>query len=78
MALSQALRGLISSGGVLLGQGLGQWQAAAGCGAASALQKRAASSHAENTNTFLREVRMTWLSCSAAVDLMLPAEQGVS
>lgn len=56
MALSQALRGLISQGGALLGQ---QGLAAAGCGAASVLQqKRAASSHAENTNTFLREVRL--------------------
>lgn len=54
MVLSQALRGLISQGGALLGQ---QGLAAAGCGAASVLhQKRAASSHAENTNTFLREV----------------------
>lgn len=67
MALSQAIRGLISSGGVVLGQGLGQWQAAAGCGAASVLQKRAASSHAENTNTFLREVRSMCLSCCVAV-----------
>jgi hypothetical protein len=55
MALSQALRGLISQGSAVLGQ---QGLAAVGCGAASVLQqKRAASSHAENTNTFLREVR---------------------
>lgn len=47
--MHQALRGLIS-------QGVGQWQAAASCcGATSLLQRRAASSHAENTNTFLRE-----------------------
>lgn len=58
MALHQVLRGLINQGGALLGQGLVQWQAAAGCGASAVLQKRAASSHAENTNTFLREVRV--------------------
>lgn len=64
MALTAALRGLASSAGasgLLLGPHslLGQLTAAAGtCASGSLLQQqRAASSHAENTNTFLREVR---------------------
>jgi hypothetical protein len=61
----------------VLGQGLGQWQAAASCGGASVLQKRAASSHAENTNTFLREVSSMWLSCCVAVWCCLVARAPV-
>lgn len=51
MALSYALRGLIQQGSSLLGL-----QHAAASVGISALQRRTASSHAENTNTFLREV----------------------
>lgn len=72
MSLSFALRGLLGSGHGLLGAGL--LQAAAGSAVVPALQRRAASSHAENTNTFLREVRLSlWLLWRPliAVPLML-------
>jgi hypothetical protein len=55
MALAYALRGLLQQGAGLLGQP-GLLQNAAASVGVSALQRRAASSHAENTNTFLREV----------------------
>jgi hypothetical protein len=54
MALGCVIRGFLQQSGSLAG--LLQHSAAAG--AVAALQKRNASSHAENTNTFLREVIM--------------------
>ena len=54
MSLSHALRGLVGHAGVLRGAAV----AGASLGQQGSIgsQQRAASSHAENTNTFLREV----------------------
>eukprot|EP00878_Enallax_costatus_P000638 GHUV01000741.1.p1 GENE.GHUV01000741.1~~GHUV01000741.1.p1 ORF type:complete len:451 (+),score=119.24 GHUV01000741.1:190-1542(+) len=52
MALSYAIRGLVQQGQIL---GPGLLQSAAASLGISAQQRRTASSHAENTNTFLRE-----------------------
>ncbi|KAF6263223.1 hypothetical protein COO60DRAFT_1491188 [Scenedesmus sp. NREL 46B-D3] len=54
MALSYAVRGALQQGVGLFGQA-GLFQNAAASVGVSALQRRAASSHAENTNMFLRE-----------------------
>ena len=57
MSLSLALRGLAAHGGGLLrGAAVSAGASLSSPGIAAQQQTRAASSHAENTNTFLREV----------------------